>query len=186
MRADLILLCHASTRATRSASFPADEPLDGAGEAAAVAASRGLPAADVVWCAPSIAAQQTASALGLQARVEPAIRDADVGRWAGQAIADVARDEPDGFSVWRTDPNSRPHGGEALSDVFDRVGAWVDARRQAPGRTIAVTHSAVIRAAVIRAVDGTASTFWHLDVGPLSETWLRSDGRRWTLRSLQP
>jgi broad specificity phosphatase PhoE len=85
-----------------------------------------------------------------------------------------------------TDPNSSPHGGEALSDVLGRVGAWVDARRQSPGRTIAVTHSAVIRAAVIRAVDATASAFWHLDVGPLCEVWLRSDGRRWTLRSLQP
>jgi broad specificity phosphatase PhoE len=185
MQADLILVCHASTGAVRSASFPADDPLDQTGEAAAVAASTSLRPADQVLCAPSLAARETASALGLAATIETAIRDWGVGRWAGRALADVARDEPEAFTVWMADPTWAPPGGEALADLLHRVGIWLDQCRQTTGRTIAVTHPAVIRAAIVHAIEATTATFWHLDVGPLSQTWLRTNGSRWTLRSLQ-
>jgi broad specificity phosphatase PhoE len=94
MHTDLILICHASTGAVRSASFPADEPLEAAGETAAAQCAGGLRRVDRVVCAPSVAARQTAAALGLESAVEPLIRDCDFGCWAGQPTPDVAGMSP--------------------------------------------------------------------------------------------
>jgi broad specificity phosphatase PhoE len=186
MHADLILICHASTAAVRSASFPADEPLDDRGTADAAKAAATIHPADRVWCAPSLAARQTASALGLDATVNDAIREWDFGGWAGRSLADVARDEPAAFSAWVADPPSAPPGGEHLADLLHRVGAWVGDSPSASGTTIAVTHSSVIRAAIVHAIEASTASFWHLDVRPLSQTWLRANGTRWNLRSLKP
>lgn len=150
-----------------------------------MAAALGVRPADRALCAPSLAARQTAAALGLEAAIEPLIRDWDFGRWAGRPVAEVAGDWPAGFQAWMTDPGSAAHGGESLMDLLRRVGPWVAEGLRAPGRTVVVTHAAVIRAAVVCAIEANPATFWHLDVGPLSETWLRSDGRRWMLRSMR-
>jgi broad specificity phosphatase PhoE len=185
MHADLLLVCHASTAAVRSASFPADDPLDEKGTTAAAAATFVL-GPERVRCAPSRAARQTAAALGftLDPVDEPKIRDCDFGRWSGRPMGDVAREEPEAFGSWITDAASRPHGGESLADLLARVGEWVDSCRTLQGTTVAVTHPAVIRAAIVHAIDAAPASFWHIDIGPLSRTWLRSNGTRWTLRSL--
>ncbi len=182
--ADLILICHAPTTATRRGAFPADEPVDERGQASAVAIAASLALPDQTWCAPSVAAGQTAAALGLVAFQEPALRDCDFGRWAGRRAVDVARDEPEAFAQWRTDPTVAPHDGEALVDLVERVSGWLDRCRATPGASVAVTHPSVIRAAVVAAIDATPKSFWHLNIGPLSRTTLRSDGRRWTVRGL--
>jgi broad specificity phosphatase PhoE len=188
MRADLILVCHAATAASRSASFPTDDPLDQQGAAdAAAAGARFALRPERLLCAPSRAARQTAGALGfvLEAVVEPEIRDCDFGRWSGRPLADVAREEPEAFTRWMTDPDSTPHRGESQTDLVRRVGEWIDSCLPTPGRTVAVTHPAVIRAAVVHAIAAPPATFWHIDIGPLSRTWLRSNGSRWTLRRLE-
>jgi broad specificity phosphatase PhoE len=187
MRADLILVCHASTAAVRSARFPADEALDDAGWAAAgqtasVLLSRPF---DSAWSAPAVAARQTAQALGLTADVEPAIADCDLGRWRGRPLAEVARDEPVAFSQWMSDPDWAGHGGESHRRLQQRVSAWVD-QLHSGARTVAVTHPSVIRAAIVGAIGANPETFWHLDIGPLSQTHLRSNGSRWALRAILP
>ncbi|MHB8466637.1 MAG: histidine phosphatase family protein, partial [Acidimicrobiales bacterium] len=78
-----------------------------------------------------------------------------------------------------------PHGGEAMASMLVRIGGWVDECRGCAGMTVAVTHPSVIRAAITYAIDAGPAAFWHLDVGPLSVTRLRSDGSRWMLRGLQ-
>ncbi|MDQ1393173.1 MAG: hypothetical protein QOF30_2150 [Acidimicrobiaceae bacterium] len=191
MHADLVLVCHASTAAVRSASFPAGESLDPQGEADAVAASVAIGALRParLCCAPSPAARQTAAALALEAGLRPtverAIRDCDFGRWSGRPMGEVARDEPDAFSSWMSEADSRPHGGESLVDLLRRVGEWVDSCCTLHGTTVAVTHPAVVRAAIVHAIEAAPAAFWHLDLGPLSRTWLRGNGSRWTLRSLR-
>jgi broad specificity phosphatase PhoE len=47
---------------------------------------------------------------------------------------------------------------------------------------IAVTHAAVIRAAVIGVLGAPPQSFWRIDVEPMSLVDLRSDKRRWALR----
>jgi len=51
-----------------------------------------------------------------------------------------------------------------------------------PGRTIAITHPAVIRAALIIALDARPESFWRIDVPPLTATTLHARTRGWTLR----
>ena len=51
------------------------------------------------------------------------------------------------------------------------------------GIGVAVTHAAVIRAAILAVMGASAACFARIDVTPLSLTDLRSDGRRWTLRA---
>jgi broad specificity phosphatase PhoE len=48
--------------------------------------------------------------------------------------------------------------------------------------TIAVTHPAVIRAAIVHAMQLPPTTFWRFDVAPLSLTDLRFSGRVWSVR----
>ena len=55
-------------------------------------------------------------------------------------------------------------------------------RLREDGHTIAVTHAAVIRAAVVTALGAPAQSFWRIDIEPLSRIALRSDNRRWVLR----
>jgi broad specificity phosphatase PhoE len=126
-------------------------------------------------------ARQTAAALSLDPIVNPPLRDCDYGRWAGRTLTDVQTEEPAKIALWLSDAKAAPHGGEALSDLFQRVAAWMNQRIPEKGRTIAVTHVAVIRAALLHVLQAPASSFWRIDIEPLSVVKLRSDGTRWTL-----
>jgi broad specificity phosphatase PhoE len=52
-----------------------------------------------------------------------------------------------------------------------------------PGRTIAVTHPAVIRAVILIALAAPSKSFWRIDIAPASCTVLHFRGTAWTLRS---
>jgi broad specificity phosphatase PhoE len=177
----LTLLCHASTDAVRRAAFPDDEPLDERG--AAQAAAGRLRAADRSWTSPALRARQTAAALQLSAVPEPALRDCDFGCWRGRRLVDLQIEEPEAVASWLGDPAAAPHGGESILDVLHRVAGWLDERRRDAGHGIAVTHPAVIRAAIIHVIGAPPQAFWRIDVEPLSRTDLRRNGDRWTVRS---
>ena len=179
----LTLLCHASTDAVRRAAFPADEPLDERGAVQAADAASNLGSFDSAWTSPALRARQTAAALRLSAQDDVALRDCDFGRWSGLRLTDLQAREPDAVAAWIADPAVAPHGGESILDVLRRVGGWLDARREERGRGIAVTHPAVVRAAVIHVLGAPPQSFWRIDVEPLSITDLRRNGDRWTLRS---
>ena len=95
MTARLILICHGSTDAIRSASFPADEPLEEPSATRAAALAGTLPKADRCWTSPELRTRQTAQSLGLSANVEPMLRDCDYGRWAGRRFDEVQASEPE-------------------------------------------------------------------------------------------
>ncbi|MGK9167283.1 histidine phosphatase family protein [Inquilinus limosus] len=179
----LTLICHGATAATRSGSFPDDEPLEARALAEAVALRPVLRRADRAWTSPALRARQTAAALGLEAVDEPTLRDCDYGRWARRRLEEVQREEPQGVAAWLADPDAAPHGGESLSALLRRAAAWLDARAGDGGHGIAVTHAAVIRAAVLHALGAPALSFWRLDIAPLSATELSHDGRRWVWRA---
>src|SRR5262249_24060449 len=165
-----MLVCHASTDAVRRAAFPGDEPLDERGAAQAATTAASLSGFDSVWTSPALRARQTAAALRLSADDDVALRDCDFGRWTGLRLADLEAREPDAVAAWTAAPRAAPHGGESISDVLRRVGVWLDTRREERGRGIAVTHPAVIRAAVIHVLGAPPRSFWQIDVQPLSVT----------------
>ncbi len=176
-----MLVCHGSTAATRAAAFAADEPLD---DAALTAAADGpkVGRVEVAVRGPALRCAQTAAALGLAAEPVEALRDLDAGRWRGRALDELAVAEPDELTVWLTDPKATPHGGESVVDLIARVGGWLDGQKAR--RTVAVTHPAVVKAALVHALGAEPAAFWRIDLAPLSRTTLRGGPGRWTLRWL--
>lgn len=176
----LLLIRHAPTAAVRRAAFPVDEPLDAAGLAAARRLAGRLGRGDAL-SSPALRTRDTATAAGLSAAVEPALRECDFGSWAGRTLAEVHEEDPGAAAAWMTDPGARPHGGESVAELLARVGGWLDAQAAKDGRTIAVTHGGVVKAAVVHALAAPVPAFWRIDVAPLAATELHAHDGRWTI-----
>lgn len=183
MQARLTLVCGGVTPAARRGAFPADDALDDKTLAMAAKLKPLLARPDRVLAGPERRASETAAALGLAAAPADALRDQDFGRWAGKGLDEVGQAEPQALAAWLADPAAVPGGGESFSMVMARVAAWLEGLRGEPGHTVAVTHAAVIRAAILAVIGAPPTCFARIDVAPLSLTDLRGDGRRWVLRA---
>ncbi|MFF2550569.1 histidine phosphatase family protein [Nocardia sp. NPDC058058] len=177
----LTLITHAITDATQSASFPLDEPLNALGDRM-IGKVGAVPAADrtVTYHAPEIRTGQTASALGLTGTPEPALRDLDHGDWSGRSMDAIA---PEQLMPWLTDPEYRAHGGESITDLIERTRAWLDTLAGRGEHITAITHPALVRAAVLCALAAPAQSFWRIDIPPLTATTLHHRAPAWTLRA---
>lgn len=182
MTSRLMLICQGATRATRRSAFPANEPLEERARSAAAAVRLGW-RAERGWVSPMQAARQTAEIMSLGCREDPRLRDLDHGEWAGRTLADIAQEQPDRLARWLGDPQFDGHGGESIAMLLERSGSWLDAQAMERGRTVAVTHAAVVKAMIVHVLSAPPEAFWRIDIAPLSLTDLRHDGRRWTIRS---
>ncbi|MFE7536232.1 histidine phosphatase family protein [Streptomyces rhizosphaericola] len=126
MTVRVTLVSPALNAALREARFDGDAPLDRAGERAARAAASAVPRAGLVLNGPSLRCRETAAALGLAARPEPALTGWDLGRWSGRRLDEVGAAEPAAVAAWVGDPSAAPHGGESLRELVERVGGWLD------------------------------------------------------------
>jgi broad specificity phosphatase PhoE len=179
----LLLVRHAPTAATRANAFPADEPLDELGMAAA--AELVVPADAEVVCSPSERCRATAEAAGLRVdAVDPAIAECDFGAWSGRTLDELVAERPRETRRWMTDPESAPHGGESLRGFCARIASWLDAQSTRNGLCIAITHGGVVKAAVAHALDAPVEAIWRFDCAPLSRTTLYAHDGRWTVRSV--
>jgi broad specificity phosphatase PhoE len=178
----IVLLCHAVTEGVRLARFGADDPPTAAG----LADARALvtPRAGRISCAPSTACRATASTIGPDARVDERLRGCDYGRWSGKTLDEVLAAEPRALSEWLADPTAAPHGGESLAELGGRVGRWVDDQHGTAHTVLAVADAAVIRAAVVHAIEAGPRSVWRIDVSPLTRTVLAGEPGRWSLREL--
>jgi len=167
----------------RKAGFPLDEPLEDRSIALARSLKAHLARADRAMVAPARRARQTAELLGLEAELCDVLADQDYGRWAGKTPQEVEAEEPGALAAWRADAGFCPGGGDSLASVAQRATEFLAQMREAEGHVIAVTHAAVIRAAIARVLQAPAAASWNIDVPPLSLTDLRSDGTRWALRA---
>jgi broad specificity phosphatase PhoE len=186
------LICHGFTEAIQRTAFPLDEGLNERG-LRQVASSAHLFApmegttGTRALCGPSSCCRQTAEGLGLTAEADEGLRDWDAGHWAGRTLADVQEEDPEGVRAWLTDPAAVPHGGESLLTLVDRVAAWLEARQDTQGgRVVAVTHPAVMRAAVVHVLGTPLEAFWTIDVEPLSRVRLTGRGGRLRIRFSHP
>lgn len=175
----LTLVSHAMTDAMAAGRFPTDEPLNALGRRQANTSVDLGPIDDAV-CGPEQRTVQTADLLGVRASTESGIADLDCGRWRGGALGGV---DPAEMTVWLTDPTQAPHGGESIVTLCRRVAGWMDTVAERRGRLVAVTHPAVIRAAVLIALNAPPKSFWRIDIEPVSRTTLHYRGHAWTLRS---
>lgn len=175
----LTLVSHALTDAMSAGRFPTDEPLNPVGHRQ-VDASIDLGVADAAFCGPEKRTRQTAELLGLQAEVDGRLADLDCGRWRGDVLSGVL---PADLAIWLTDPTRAPHGGESVVELVDRVRDWMESLTARRSRLVAVTHPAVIRAAILVALDAPPKSFWRIDIAPVSRTVMHFRGHAWTLRS---
>lgn len=175
----LLLVRHAPTRATLSQAFPTDEPLTLAGRHAAADLARRLPDGAHTLTSPALRCRETAAAAGLEVDIDERLAECDFGSWAGLTLAEVNAADPGDVAAWITDPAARPHGGESLRALADRVAAWL-ADQQAD-TTVAITHGGVIRTAVTNLLGHPLSAAWQVGAEPLSITELVWDDHAWHL-----
>ncbi len=91
------------------------------------------------------------------------LADLDCGGWCGQTLRAVG---PAELETWLTNPARAPHGGESIVDLIQRVAGWLESLTDSTSPTVAVTHPAVIRAAILRSLDSPPKSFWRIDVAP--------------------
>jgi broad specificity phosphatase PhoE len=174
------LVSHAMTDAMAAGRFPADEPLNRIGRRQAKAAARlDINGRIRQLAGPEERARQTAQLLGLHATTEPRLADLGCGAWCGQTLAAVG---PADLEMWLTDPARAPHGGESIIDLIERVAGWLASLTHDASPTVAVTHPAVVRAAILGALDMPPKSFWRIDIAPVSRTVLHFRKGNWTLR----
>jgi broad specificity phosphatase PhoE len=157
-----------------------DEPLEEREIAKIAALGWQAPRAQTVLSGPERRAQQTAQALGISAEIAVELRDCDYGVWSGSTLAEVEQRHPEEVVAWLTNPGAAPHGGESILQLIARVAAWLEQQR-VPDHTIAVTHPAVIRSAIVHALQAPPSSFWRIDIAPpLADPWAdrRPEGNR--------
>ncbi|MFJ8084538.1 histidine phosphatase family protein [Streptomyces sp. NPDC096205] len=176
----------ARSSAVLAERFQDDRPLDQAGWDEVQHVAGGLlplAAADLRYCSPTPRSRATGDALGYAPLVQLALRDCDMGRWNGLTLGEAMAREPGAVDAWLADPRATPHGGESLLAFISRVGGWLDTRPVEDGcRIVAVAEPSVIRAALVYALKAPPSTYWNLDVRPLSATTLAGQRGRWNLR----
>lgn len=84
-------------------------------------------------------------ALSLSVEIDTRFIEMDFGTWECTPWADVPRGELDS---WAADfVNARPHGGESVADLRERV---QDGLLAMPKHTLIVTHAGVIKAALAK------------------------------------
>ena len=179
----ITLICHGRTTA-RPSSFPDDAPLAAGEREKIVELARRIGIHDRVLTSPAQAAWQTAELIDQDFTFDPALADIDLGRWAGRKIADIQASEPESLAEWLENPDFAPYGGESRTLLLARVSAWLEGRLPIGGHTVAVTHPHVVRTAVVSILGAPAAAAGRIDVEHLFIADLRSDGRRWVLRSL--
>ena len=103
------------------------------------------------------------------------LRPWDLGDWSGRDFSDVD------LAAWRVDPSYDAHGGESLLALHRRVGALLATWQPRSGRLVAVTHAALIKAAVVVALRAPADAAWDVDVAPGSQTELHATPTGWRL-----
>ncbi|MER6156722.1 histidine phosphatase family protein [Streptomyces sp. NPDC001868] len=166
--------------------FEDDRPLDQAGwDEVQRAAHELVPlaAAELRYCSPTPRSRATGDALGYAPLAQPALRDCDMGRWRGFTLGEAMAREPSAVDAWLADPHSTPHGGESLIAFIARIGGWLETRPVGEGgRIVAVAEPSVLRAALVYALKAPPSSYWNMDIRPLSTVTVAGHAGRWNLR----
>ncbi|GAB3827870.1 histidine phosphatase family protein [Kribbella italica] len=142
--------------------------------------------AGTTYCGPEPAAILTAEAMGFQPVVVGALRDREYGDWTGRDLEELLATETAAVSAWLERPHTAPPGGETANDLIARVADWLGDLTEDPGHAerrtvVAVVHPAVVRAAVLYALEAPAESLRHIDVRPLTTVGLSAHATSWSL-----
>jgi broad specificity phosphatase PhoE len=179
----LLLICCAPTAAMRRGAFPLDEPADARFLARGADLATHLRRFDGILTSPALRARQTAVIFAPAVADEAALADQDFGDWAGVGLARLHETDPAALGAWLSDADAAPPGGESFAELCRRVDGFMRGLLGRAGETVAITHPAVIRAAIVTVLGALPACFARIDVEPLSMTEFRGEGSRWMLRS---
>ncbi len=116
-------------------------------------------------------ARETAERLGApRLTLTPALRENDVGDWAGQRVEDLISADANGYRGWRAGRHTPPNG-EAWPAFARRVVGAIEAAAVGVRCLLVVTHGGVIRAALQAYLDLEPARI--IPVAPASLTALR-------------
>jgi broad specificity phosphatase PhoE len=174
---ELILLCHAATRALKTGRFPTGDERpehDARAQLASLRARRNT----CVIASPARVARETAAWIADAFEIVPAFDDIDYGRWRGHSIRATGEREPEHVSAWLADPRARPHGGESVAMLAARVAEGLGFIERANGsnaheRCIVVTHAIVVKVALAHALGMPLASIYGMNFAPLSSTVLK-------------
>lgn len=149
---------------------------------AAVALS-GLPLGAVV-SSPLERARETAALIargwGLEVRLDDRLMDTNVGRWSGQVLADIDKNDP-AWKAFVAHPSQPPEGVEGFNEVAARVVAAVEEIRRDPTLgeyVVVVAHADVVKLIVAHYTGVAVDRAPFLHVDNASITALGFDGER--------
>lgn len=163
-----------------------DYPLNTTGHEQAAAAAAQLKLFDPthIISSPLIRARQTAQYLSNETGLEPSsdarLRERAYGQWEGLTAAEIEKDFPEQFKLWRSghDPEGvgvesrRDTGARFAAGVLDAVEKFRDGDAGADQTLVFVTHGGAI----------TAGTVTLLGLDPLEWSGLRGlDNCRWAI-----
>nr|WP_244850090.1 histidine phosphatase family protein [Caballeronia sp. SL2Y3] len=174
---NVTLLCHAATHAMKAARFPTGDEPPACDERAALA-QRFAHFEGRVIASPAAVARATAAWIASTVETNDAFNDIDYGRWRGHAIRAIAEREPEGMSAWLTNVAARPHGGESIAMLSERIANALstlvrdDARTE---RCLIVTHAIVVKAALAHVRGDSLKSIFAMDFAPLSSISLDYD-----------
>jgi broad specificity phosphatase PhoE len=138
----------------------------------------------IVLSSPLQRCRLTANAIGgasgAPVLVHDALLDGALGEWTGLRPTEIEERWPAEFSVWRSDPDAPPPGGESFNDIRNRLapllGELVGLYR---GHTVVlVTHAATSKMILISAlgVPSHAAYRLRIDTASLSGLTIAEDG----------
>jgi len=160
----IYLIRHGETDWNREGRWQgySDVPLSTAGRAQAARLARRLAGEgtrfDAMYSSDLSRAWETAIAiggeLGLRPAAAPALREIDLGAWAGKTRDEIARTFPGEWKRMQQNEDIPRGGGETFAGFQTRVLDWSHhAAQDHAGRTIcAVTHGGCIRAILLHAL----------------------------------
>jgi len=134
------------------------EPLTSAGRAQVTHLASGLGGTEIgqIWTSSIGRALESARLLGerlrIPVRIDSRLDEMQLGPWEGRTEEEVARDFPDAYALWLSQPDEvRVEGRETLGQVAARVMAVVaDAEAAAMRKSVLLmTHVAPVRVAVL-------------------------------------
>jgi broad specificity phosphatase PhoE len=134
-----------------------DPPLNDRGreQAAALAKEAARHPIEALWSSNQRRALETAAIvgaeIGLEARVDERLAEANWGDWEDRLVEDIAREEPELWERWgASEADWRFPGGESLREHMRRTWAALDDIAAAGGLALAVCHGGTIRCALAR------------------------------------
>jgi probable phosphoglycerate mutase len=103
-------------------------------------------------------ARAISAAVDVEIRLEPGLREYDLGRWEGRPYRELW-DKEDLWGNMKKDPDFAPHGGESPRQVTDRLVGTLEAiAGKHPGeRVVCVAHGGAMSMAMGHILDGDYS-----------------------------